>query len=189
MRFAETAVRGVFVIDLERIEDERGFFARAWCAEEFAAHGLTAAIAQANVAVNARAGTMRGMHYQLPPHAEAKVVRCVRGSIWDVALDLRPDSPTYLGHVGVELSAENRLALYVPEGCAHGYQTLEDDTETFYFHSAMYAPGSEAGVRWDDPAFGIPWPDVDARIMSAKDAAWPDFRAVAVDESSADRPH
>jgi dTDP-4-dehydrorhamnose 3,5-epimerase len=176
MRFAETEIRGVFVVDLERHEDERGYFARMWCAEEFTEHGLSGSLAQANMAFSAKAGTMRGMHYQLPPHEEAKLVRCMTGAFWDVALDLRAGSPTYLRHVAVELTAENKRALYVPEGCAHGYQTLVDDTEAFYLHSVAYAPGSEAGARWDDPAFAIPWPEAAIRILSAKDAVWPDYQ-------------
>jgi len=173
--FRETEIPGAFVIDLERREDERGFFARAWCADEFAAHGLSTRLVQANLSYNESAGTLRGMHFQRAPHEEAKLIRCTRGSLFDAIVDLRPDSPAFKRWIGVELSAENRRALYVPEGCAHGYQTLEDGTESLYLVSEFYAPESEGGVRWDDPAFGIEWPDADNRTLSPKDAAWPDF--------------
>jgi dTDP-4-dehydrorhamnose 3,5-epimerase len=175
MIFHETDIPGAFTIDLERREDERGFFARAWCVEEFAAHGLSTRLAQANLSFNRSAGILRGMHFQRAPHEEAKLVRCTRGAIFDVIVDLRPDSPAYRRWIGVELTAENRRALYVPEGCAHGYQTLADGTEALYLVSEAYAPDSEGGVRWDDPAFGIEWPHADNRSLSRKDAAWPDF--------------
>ena len=175
MIFRETEIPGAFVIDLERREDERGFFARAWCADEFAAHDLSTRLVQANLSYNQSAGTLRGMHFQRAPHEEAKVIRCTRGSLFDAIVDLRPDSPAFKRWTGVELSAENRRALYVPEGCAHGYQTLEDGTESLYLVSEFYAPDSEGGVRWDDPAFGIEWPEADNRTLSPKDAAWPDF--------------
>jgi dTDP-4-dehydrorhamnose 3,5-epimerase len=173
--FQELEIRGAFVVELEKREDERGFFARAWCAREFAEHGLTPRLVQVNVSFNERAGTLRGMHFQRAPHEEAKSVRCTRGAIYDVVLDLRPDSQSYKRWAAVELSADNRRMLYVPEGCAHGYQTLVDDTETLYEVSEFYAPDSEGGVRWDDPAFGIEWPHADERILSPKDASWPDF--------------
>jgi len=175
MIFTETDLPGAYVLDLERREDDRGFFARAWCANELRDHGLETRLVQANVSFNRRKGTLRGMHMQAAPHAEVKVIRATRGSVLDVIVDLRPDSPTYLGWTGVELSAENGRALYVPEGFAHGYQTLEDDTETFYLVSEFYAPDAERGVRWDDPAFGIEWPDPDGAILSEKDASWPDW--------------
>jgi len=175
MIFTETELPGAFVLDLERREDDRGFFARAWCTNELGDHGLETRLVQANVSFNRRKGTLRGMHMQAAPHAEVKVIRATRGSVLDVIVDLRPDSPTYLGWTGVELSAENGRALYVPEGFAHGYQTLEDDTETFYLVSEFYAPDAERGVRWDDPAFGIEWPDPDGAILSEKDASWPDW--------------
>ena len=171
MIFRETEIPGAFVIDLERREDERGFFARAWCADEFAAHGLSTRLVQANLSYNESAGTLRGMHFQRAPHEEAKLIRCTRGSLFDAIVDLRPDSPAFKRWIGVELSAENRRALYVPEGCAHGYQTLEDGTESLYLVSEFYAPESEGGVRWNDPAFGIEWPDADNRTLSPKDAA------------------
>jgi dTDP-4-dehydrorhamnose 3,5-epimerase len=179
MIFAETDLRGAYLVDLEHREDDRGFFARAWCATEFAAHGLSTRLVQANISFNTRPGTLRGMHYQVEPHAEAKLVRCTRGAIYDVIIDLRPDSPTYKRWVGVELTAENRRALYVPEGFAHGYQTLVAGTETFYQVSEFYAPEAERGVRWDDPAFGIEWPDPGNAILSDKDACWPDFTGMS----------
>jgi len=173
--FHETEIPGAFAIDLERRDDDRGFFARAWCAEEFAAQGLSTRLVQANISFNASAGTLRGMHFQRAPHEEAKLVRCTRGALFDAIVDLRTDSPAYKRWFGVELTAENRRALYVPEGCAHGYQTLVDATEVFYLVSEAYAPESEAGVLWDDPAFGIAWPPAEARIISPKDASWPAF--------------
>jgi dTDP-4-dehydrorhamnose 3,5-epimerase len=175
MIFTELALAGTFVIDLEKREDDRGFFARAWCADEFMAHGLNPRLVQVNLSFNERAGTLRGMHFQRAPHEEAKCVRCTRGAIYDVVLDLRPESATYKRWASLELTAENRRMLYVPEGCAHGYQTLVPETETLYQVSAFYAPESEGGVRWDDPTFAIDWPDTSERVVSAKDASWPDF--------------
>jgi dTDP-4-dehydrorhamnose 3,5-epimerase len=173
--FAETELAGAFVVDLERREDDRGFFARAWCANEFTDHGLNPRLVQANLSFNDRKGTLRGMHFQREPAAEAKLIRCTRGSIFDAIVDLRSESPTFKHWIGVELTAENRTALYVPEGFAHGYQTLEPDTETFYLVSEYYTPDAEGGVRWDDPAFGIEWPDPANAFLSEKDASWPDF--------------
>jgi dTDP-4-dehydrorhamnose 3,5-epimerase len=173
--FAETAIPGAYTIDLDRREDDRGFFARAWDVGEFAAHGLSTRLVQANVSFNRSAGTLRGMHFQRAPHEEAKLVRCTRGAIYDAIVDLRPDSPAFKRWIGVELTEQNRRSLYVPEGCAHGYQTLSDATETFYLVSEAYAPESEGGVRWDDPAFAIEWPAAEERLLSPKDAAWPDF--------------
>jgi dTDP-4-dehydrorhamnose 3,5-epimerase len=173
--FTETELPGAFLVDLERREDERGFFARAWCADEFGEHGLNARLVQANLSFNDVKGTLRGMHFQREPAAEAKVIRCTRGSIFDAIVDLRSDSPTFKRWIGVDLSAENRRALYVPEGFAHGYQTLEPETETFYLVSEYYTPSAEGGVRWDDPVFGIEWPDPSSPILSPKDANWPDF--------------
>ena len=175
MIFTPTELPDVVVVDLEQREDERGFFARAWCAREFAEAGLSTELVQCNLSFNEQRGTLRGMHFQRAPHAEAKLVRCTRGAIYDVAVDLRPGSPTHGRWVGVELTAENRRALYVPEGCAHGYQTLADGTETFYQVSEWYTPQAEGGVRWDDPAFGIEWPLPDP-VLSPKDASWPDYR-------------
>lgn len=181
MIFRETAVAGVFVIELEPRGDERGFFARVFCRAEFEEHGLNPHVEQCNVSLSPQAGTLRGMHFQLPPHAEAKTVRCTRGALWDVALDLRPDSPSYLRWVGVELTGENRRMLYVPEGCAHGFQTLADETEAFYQVSSAYAPDAERGVRWDDPAFGIEWPAAVSRVISDKDRSWPDYEPERVE--------
>jgi dTDP-4-dehydrorhamnose 3,5-epimerase len=178
--FTETEVLGAFIIDLERRGDERGFFARAFCRREFEEHGLNPEVVQCNLSLSADIGTLRGMHFQLPPHEEAKLVRCTRGALYDVALDLRPKSPSYLRWVGAELTAENRTMLYVPEGCAHGFQTLATDTEAFYQVSASYAPEAERGVRWDDPAFGIEWPEAAERTLSDKDRAWPDYVPVSV---------
>jgi dTDP-4-dehydrorhamnose 3,5-epimerase len=169
--FTETKLKGAFIIDLERREDDRGFFARGFCQNEFAAHGLKPLIAQANLAFNKRTGTLRGMHFQYPPHAETKLVRATRGAILDIIVDLRPESPTYLQHVEVELSADNHRALYVPERFAHGYQALEDATETSYQVGEFYAPGSEGGLSPFDPRLGLKWP-LPVSVISPKDAAW-----------------
>ena len=174
MKFEETKLSGAFVIDLQRMEDSRGFFARAFCRNEFAAQGLNPAVAQCNTSFNREAGTLRGMHYQVEPFREAKLVRCTSGAIHDVIIDLRPASPTYREWAGFELSAENRRTLYVPEGFAHGYLTLAADTEVFYQVSEFYNPGHERGIRWNDPAFAINWP-IAPRIISPKDANHPDF--------------
>jgi dTDP-4-dehydrorhamnose 3,5-epimerase len=174
MRFTETKVAGAFLIEPEPIADERGFFARTFCREEFADHGLNPELAQANISFNHRKGTLRGLHYQEAPHAEAKLVRSVRGAIWDLALDLRPDSPTYLAWFGVELSDASRAMLYVPEGCAHGFLTLTDDAEVAYQMSAPYAPRAARGVRFDDPAFGISWPG-EVVVINERDRTYPDF--------------
>jgi dTDP-4-dehydrorhamnose 3,5-epimerase len=174
MIFNETKLPGVYVIDLERSVDERGFFARAWCEREFAAHGLTARLSQINVSHNALRGTLRGMHWQRAPHEEAKAVSCLRGAIYDVALDLRADSPTYLQWFAAELTAENRRQMFIPAGCAHGFQTLTDDAEALYFMSEFYSPQHGAGVRYDDSAFAIQWP-LPVTNISPADQAWPDF--------------
>jgi dTDP-4-dehydrorhamnose 3,5-epimerase len=173
--FTETDLAGAYLIDLEQLEDERGFFARAWDVNEFAERGLSTRLVQANVAFNRSAGTLRGMHYQAEPHAEAKLVRCTRGAVYDVIIDLRPHSPTHARWLAVELTAESGRMLYVPEGFAHGYQTLVGETETFYLVSEFYEPQAERGVRWDDPFFAIDWPETADRIMSDKDRKWPDF--------------
>jgi dTDP-4-dehydrorhamnose 3,5-epimerase len=172
--FLPTSLPGAFIIDIERREDERGFFARTWCRREFAEKGLSAELAQCNTSYNRRRGTLRGMHWQAAPNAEVKLIRCTRGAIWDAIVDLRPDSPTYLNHVGVELSADSRRALYVPEGMAHGFVTLEDDSEVFYQMSEFYEPTAARGARWNDPAFGISWPVTDP-VLHPRDAAYPDF--------------
>jgi dTDP-4-dehydrorhamnose 3,5-epimerase len=173
--FEETKLAGAFVIDVERREDERGFFARTFCAEEFGDHNLETWLVQANMSWNPRQGTLRGMHFQHAPHAEVKVVRATRGAIYDVIIDLRDDSPTFKDWLGVELSAENRRALYVPQGFAHGFQTLVPDTEVHYLVTEYYTPSAEGGVRWNDPAFAIEWPDPENAFLSEKDANWPDF--------------
>jgi dTDP-4-dehydrorhamnose 3,5-epimerase len=175
MTFRELELPGAFLIELDRIEDERGFFARTFCRDEFAEHGLATEIVQANTAFNRRKGTLRGMHFQAAPHEEAKLVRCTRGAVYDVIVDLRRDSPTFTRWVSVELTVENDTMLYVPEGFAHGYQTLEDETETSYLMSQRYEPSAGRGVRWDDPAFGIEWPDESDRTMNERDRTWPDF--------------
>jgi dTDP-4-dehydrorhamnose 3,5-epimerase len=169
--FTETKLSGAFTIDLEKREDDRGFFARAFCQHEFEEHGLEPVIAQANVAFNRRKGTVRGMHFQYPPAAETKLVRCTRGAILDIIVDLRPESPTYLEHVAVELTADNYRALYVPRRFAHGYQALEDDTETSYQVGEYYAPETEGGLRYDDPKLGLVWP-LPVTEMSEKDSRW-----------------
>jgi dTDP-4-dehydrorhamnose 3,5-epimerase len=171
MLFTETKLAGAYVIDLERREDERGFFARAFCQREFADRSLNTRIAQSNVAFNRDAGTLRGMHFQFPPAAETKLVRCTRGAIVDMIVDVRPESPTYLEHVAVELTAENGRALYVPERFAHGYQVLADETETSYQVGEFYAPELEGGLRYDDPRLGLEWP-LPVVEMSEKDGGW-----------------
>lgn len=174
MRFTATPIAGVCVVDLDPREDERGFFARTWCAEEFRAQGLDARLAQCSISSNRAKGTLRGMHFQTAPHEEAKLVSCPQGRIFDVALDLRPGSPTYCRWFGVELSAANHRALYVPPGCAHGMQTLEDDCIVAYAISVPFEPASARAVRWDDPAFGIAWP-LPSPTLSPKDRDVPDF--------------
>jgi dTDP-4-dehydrorhamnose 3,5-epimerase len=170
--FSETKLNGAFIIDLERREDNRGFFARAFCQHEFADHGLKPVIAQANIGFNRRRGSVRGMHFQYPPAAETKLVRCTRGAVLDIIVDLRPESPTYLDHVSVELSADNHRAIYVPERFGHGYQVLEDETETSYQVGEFYTPEAEGGLRYDDPALGLTWP-LTVTEISEKDAGWP----------------
>lgn len=174
MIFRPTGLPGAYVVDIEPRVDERGFFARTWCQEEFAAHGLSPRLVQCNISHNRVEGTLRGMHYQVAPAAEAKLVRCTRGAIHDVIVDLRPDSPTFLRHVGVTLTAATHTMLYVPEGFAHGFLTLTDDTEVFYQMSEFYAPECARGARWNDPQFGIAWPGP-VRCISPRDATYPDF--------------
>lgn len=179
MLFTETKLKGAFILDLEQRGDHRGFFARTFCMKEFEAHGLKPTVAQCNLSYNHKAGTLRGMHYQLPPAAETKLIRCTRGAIFDVIIDMRLDSPTYLQHIGVELSEDNRRALYVPEMFAHGYQALTDGAEVVYQVGEFYTPGYERGLRYDDPAFGIEWP-MPVSEISEKDQSWPLFESVAV---------
>ncbi len=176
MIFTETALPGAWIVDLERLEDARGFFARSWCERDFQERGLNPRLVQCNVSFNKCRGTLRGMHYQAVPHREAKLIRCTRGAIHDVIIDLRPDSPAFRRHEAVVLDADSRRMLYVPEGVAHGFQTLEDETEVFYQMSEFYAPDHARGVRWDDPVFGIRWPDAE-RTISDHDRSYPDFPA------------
>lgn len=171
MEFIATGLTGVFEIRIEPHCDERGFFARTWCEQEFAARGLNPKLVQCNISFNARKGTLRGMHFQVAPRAEAKLIRCTTGSIYDVVLDLRAESPTYKNWVALALSAHNRTMAYIPEGCAHGFITLEDDTEVFYQMSEFYDPESARGVRWNDPAFGIVWP-AKVEVISQRDAGY-----------------
>ena len=171
MIFSETKLRGAFTVELEPHEDERGFFARSFCRREFEARGLSASIAQVNVAFNRCSGTLRGLHFQYPPNAEWKFIRATRGAVLDVIVDLRPESPTYLEHVAVELTADNQRALYVPERFAHGYQTTADRTETIYYMGAFHAPGTEGGLPYDDPALGLEWP-LPVSTISHKDRQW-----------------
>jgi dTDP-4-dehydrorhamnose 3,5-epimerase len=178
MLFEDLRLAGAFRISLQKVEDERGFFARSWCHDEFTAHGLNASLAQSNISFNKVKGTLRGMHFQAAPHAEAKLMRCTYGSIYDVMVDMRPESPTYLQWFGAELTQDNREMLYVPEGFAHGFQTLTDNTEVTYHVTEFYTPGAEGGVRYNDPAIGIAWP-LPVDVISAKDANWPLLEAAA----------
>jgi dTDP-4-dehydrorhamnose 3,5-epimerase len=173
--FTETPLRAAFVIEPDPVEDARGLLVRTWCRREFEAHGLDTRIAQCSTLFNKRRGTLQGMHYQAPPAAETKLVRCTRGAIYDVLIDLRPDSPTFTEHFAVVLTADNRKMLHVPVGVAHGFQTLEDGTEVLYQMSEFHSPEHARGVRWDDPIFGISWPD-DERIILERDRTYPDFR-------------
>jgi dTDP-4-dehydrorhamnose 3,5-epimerase len=172
--FIETKLNGAFIIEPERVEDERGFFARSWCEREAAAHGLYPKWVQCNISFNRKKATLRGMHYQSAPREEAKLVRCTMGAIYDVIIDLRPNSSTLRQWVGVELSAQNRRMLYIPEGFAHGFITLDDNAEIFYQMSEFYAPAHARGVRWNDPSFGIEWP-IEVRVISDRDRNYPDF--------------
>ena len=174
MQFRETPLAGAYVIEPERLEDQRGFFARTYCEHEFARRGLCSRFVQCNISFNKMKGALRGMHFQRPPSPEPKVVRCTRGAVYDVIVDLRRDSPTWRHWYGVELNEENRLALYIPPGLAHGFQTLLDNTECFYQMGEFYVPELADGVRWNDPAFGIPWPIADP-VLSEKDRSYPDY--------------
>jgi dTDP-4-dehydrorhamnose 3,5-epimerase len=177
MTFQETKLSGVFEINLEPAHDSRGFFARSWCQQEFENRGLDPKVVQCNVSFNARKGTLRGMHYQASPNAEAKLVRCTSGSIYDVVIDLRPTSPTFKKWIAAVLTAEQHNMIYVPEGCAHGFLTLEDKTEVFYQMSEFYSPESARGIRWDDPAFQIVWP-AKVDVISGRDRTYADFEPV-----------
>lgn len=172
MKFTESPLRGAFVIDIDPIGDDRGFFARWFCANECDQHGITSRVAQGNLSFNPRAGTVRGMHFQIPPASETKIVRCIRGGIYDVIIDLREDSPTFRQYFGVDLTDDNRRALVVPEGFAHGLQTLVDDTEVLYLVTEFYTPGCERGIRFNDPKIGIQWP-LPVTAISPKDSEWP----------------
>jgi len=175
MKFTETPIKGAYIIEVNRIGDDRGYFGRLWCQKEYEEHGLVANICQSNIGVSKSAGTLRGLHYQTAPHQEVKIVRCSRGAMFDVILDLRPDSPTFKQWFGLELTEDNASMLYVPEGCATGYQTLKDDTEIYYHATEFYHPESARGVRYDDPAFNIQWPGKITTI-SENDTSWPDFK-------------
>jgi len=174
MIFKETKLTGVVEVHLDPRSDARGFFARSWCAREFASHGLNPQLVQCNISFNVRKGTLRGIHYQASPHPEAKLVRCTRGAIYDLAVDLRPTSPTFKQWFATLLSADNRHMLYIPEGCAHGFLTLTDNAEVFYQMSEFYHPESASGVRWDDPAFQIAWPE-EIKVISERDRSYPNF--------------
>jgi dTDP-4-dehydrorhamnose 3,5-epimerase len=174
MIFTRTNLEGAWIVDINRLEDERGFFARTFCQNEFREHGMNPCVAQCNVSYNKKKGTLRGMHLQISPHQEAKLVQCISGAIYDVIVDLRPASPTYKQHLGITLSARDYRMLYIPAGFAHGFLTLEDDTNIFYQMSEFYAPESARGFRWNDPAFGIILP-ADVKVISERDANYPDF--------------
>ena len=174
MKFTEMPIAGVILVELEPASDDRGFFARTYCREEFTRHGLDPEIAQCSMAFSAKAGTVRGMHYQRDPHGEVKLIRCTRGAVYDVVVDLRSDSSTFRRWYGVELSADNRRMLYIPRGIAHGYQSLQDGTEISYQMSTPYHPEAAAGVRWDDPAFGVIWP-LEVTVIAERDRTYPNF--------------
>lgn len=175
MVFIETKLKGAFIVELERIEDERGFFARSWCQKEFRAHGLNSNLMQCNISFNRKMGTLRGMHYQADPYQEVKLVRCTKGAIYDVIIDLRPSSTSFQQWLAVELTADNYQMLYIPQQFAHGFQTLTDNSEVFYQMSEFYYPTHARGIRWDDPTFNIEWPAVAERIVSSKDLQYPRF--------------
>lgn len=175
MKFNHTKLEGAYLIDLDKHLDERGFFARTWCRQEFMDHGLNADIAQTSISFNRTAGTLRGMHYQIEPYQETKLVRCTRGALHDVILDLRAASPTYMQWTAVELTADNYRMLYIPAGFAHGFITLEENTEATYLISNPYVPDSACGIRWDDPAFDVQWPRA-VEVISDRDLEWPDFK-------------
>jgi dTDP-4-dehydrorhamnose 3,5-epimerase len=175
MMFTETRVKGAYLIEPQVLEDERGFFARTWCRHEFEAHGLNSKVAQCNISFNPKKGTLRGMHFQTKPCEETKLVRCTTGAIYDVVVDVRPESPSFRQHAGAMLTPQNRHMLYVPEGCAHGFMTLEDNTEVSYQISEFYAPDHARGYRWNDPAFGIEWP-MEVQVISDRDRNYPDFK-------------
>lgn len=177
MKFTETNLKGAFIIEFEKREDSRGFFARAFCEKEFADKGLETRIVQANASYNFKKGTLRGMHRQIVPYQEVKMIRCTRGAVYDVIIDLRKNSPTYKQWFGIELTEDNYKMLYIPEDFAHGYLTLKNKSDVIYFVTQFYQPSSESGVRYDDPAFGIKWPPgIETGLMTDKDKNWPDFK-------------
>lgn len=182
MKFSETPLPGAFIVEIEPHRDDRGYFARTWCADEFESERLPKTFVQASISHNLTRGTLRGMHLQLPPSREGKLVRCTRGRIFDVIVDLRPGSPTYLRHFGVELTASGHEALFIPPAMLHGFQTLEDSTEVYYQMTDYYAPETGFGARWNDPAFGIDWPIVAELVMAERDAAYPDFDRAAYEQ-------
>ena len=175
MIFTETKLAGAFIVEPELLEDDRGFFARTWCKREFHSQGVNLEFVQCNISYNKKRGTLRGMHHQVAPHPEAKLIRCTAGVVYDVIIDLRPDSSTFKSWFSIELTAENRKMIYVPEGFSHGFMTLRDNTEVFYQMSEFYAPECARGIRWNDPAFGIKWPE-DVKVISERDSQYPDFR-------------
>jgi dTDP-4-dehydrorhamnose 3,5-epimerase len=175
VKFLETKLAGVFEISVDRMIDERGFFARTWCKHEFAAQGLETGLVQCSISYNARKGTLRGMHYQVPPFEETKLVRCTQGAIYDVVLDLRPDSVSYKQWIAATLTAKDRNMIYIPKGCAHGFLTVQDDTEVFYQMTQVFDSASARGFRWNDPAFNIAWPDK-VEVISERDRTYPDYK-------------
>ncbi len=175
MKLIPTALEGAYIIDIEKIYDERGFFARSWCSDEFRSRGLSDNVVQCSVSFNKKRGTLRGMHYQKTPHEETKIIRCSRGAIYDVIIDLRPESATFKQWLSCELTVENRRMIYVPKGFAHGFQSLEDNTEVFYMVSQYFHPESSGAVRWNDPQFAIDWPEEQNRIISVRDNCFPDW--------------
>jgi len=178
MKFVETPIKGAYLIEIEPISDHRGFFARSWCEQEFGDHELNSNLVQCNISFNTKKGTLRGMHYQIKPHEEAKLVRCTQGSIYDVIVDIRQDSPTFKSWYGVNLGVSNRKMLYIPEGFAHGFQTLEDNTEVFYQMSNFYHGESARGLKWDDPELGIDWILKDNLIISERDQGYPSIKKI-----------
>jgi dTDP-4-dehydrorhamnose 3,5-epimerase len=175
MNFTETKIKGVYVLDPKKYEDERGFFAPAFSSREFESIGMQSQFVESNISFSRRSGTLRGMHYQAAPHGQAKLVRCTRGRVYDVAVDLRPDSPTFRHWIGAELTAENHRMVYIPGDCGHGFQTLEDNSEVFYMVSSPYKPATARGFRWNDPAFAIDWPEAEGRVVIQRDREYPDF--------------
>ena len=188
MRFTRTDIPGAVIVELQKFEDERGYFARGWCSREFAEQGLPDKFVQMNISYNRHSHTLRGFHYQIAPYGEDKLLRCIRGGVFDVVIDLRPDSPTYKQHICLDMTAKNQRMLLVPKGCANAFLTMEDETEATYLVSEPYQPTAERGVRWNDPAFGIKWPIDTPAVISAKDRSWPDYTDSASLAGSRQRP-